>query len=173
MARMRKWIPWLVVALVAGSVLVVVFLVSNPVGSSATRGSSSPPPPTMTLRQWDAGASNDTYADVVARPGQTYGDYITWTCNLANSFGQDTPDGKTNIGCWEYTGTYQGDNGDGEIILSIPSSIDTGSMRIGDRMVVRGTVGHPYVHTRRRAADSGPTVDVVFLTDQGHDNNAT
>jgi hypothetical protein len=130
--------------------------------------------PTVTIVQWDSEATNDTYFDVMKYPNRYQGQAITWTCNVANIFGQDNGDGKTNIGCWEYVGTYDGEAGDGEIILSVPPSINTDNLHIGDDVIARGTIAAPYdgVHPGRRA-DPGPVVDIWALTNKGHDPNAT
>jgi hypothetical protein len=43
----------------------------------------------------------------------------------------------------EYRGTYDGATGDGEIILSVPPTIDTSAMHSGDALTVYGTVDQP------------------------------
>jgi hypothetical protein len=129
---------------------------------------------TPTISQWDSQATNDTYFDVIKYPLRYVGQAITWTCNVANPFEQDTGDGRTNFGCWEYTGTYDGLSGDGEIVLSIPSSVGSGNLRIGDDLIVRGVIAGWFdgSHPPRRA-DPGPIVSVWSLVANGHDPNAT
>jgi hypothetical protein len=165
----------LMASLAGGLALLLVALIDLfAVNGDGTSSAGQPlATPTMTIEQWDSQVTNDTYFDVARYPERYLGQAITWTCNLANFFGDDSGDGRNNMGCWEYTGQYDGDIGDGEIILSLPGSLQTGGWNVGDDVVVRGTIATPYdgVHPIRRAY-AGPVIDVWSVFDKGHDPNA-
>jgi hypothetical protein len=168
---------WQVVAafvIVAVTLVVALMLIFG----TSTTGSSVPATPaaakpTVSIQQWDDNSTAITFSQVATTPNRYRGDRVTWTCNVANVFGKDTPDGRTNIGCWEYVGTYDGQNGDGEIFLSVPSSVNIVQLVQGDDLVVRGVVAGQYLTDPPRPAYPGPIVDVVFLQDNGHDPKAT
>jgi hypothetical protein len=117
--------------------------------------------------------SGDTYADVNDHPDLHQGDYILWTCNIAKFLGDDPNGlGNTDIGCWEYTGTFDG-TGDGEIILNVPATVDTSTMHSGDDVRVYGTVDQPWEGQNSFGATmTWPQIDVKSLTDLGHDASA-
>ncbi len=154
------------------AILAVLVLLS--MESRSGSGTVAPPTPTVTIDQWDSQATNDTYTEVNRLPKRYLGQAVTWTCNVANLLGQALGSGKNVIGCWEYVGQYDGQTGEGEIILSVPSSFDLTTINVGDDLIVRGTIAAPYdgVHPSLRAYP-GPSVDVWFLTDKGHDPNST
>ncbi len=151
---------------------IIVLLDRTGQGASSSVGAASTPTPT--IDQWDSQVTNDTYPEVAKYPTRYEHQTVKWTCNLANFFGKDTGDGRNNVGCWEFNGQYDGEIGEGEVILSIPESVDMSTMREGDDVVVRGYVAAAYdgLHPRRPAY-AGPVIDVWSLVDEGHDQNAT
>jgi hypothetical protein len=114
--------------------------------------------------------SDDTYKQVSDHPDEYVGDTVRWTCVIAKFFGVEPSTGDQIVGCWEYTGQWQGGIGDGEAILrvSVTSGIDLTSMASGDSVVVIGRVEDPYQGTNGYgAAMSWPQLDVLSITDTG------
>lgn len=118
--------------------------------------------------------SGDTYADVNDHPDLHQGEYIEWTCNIAKFLGDDpNAPGNTDIGCLEFTGTFDG-SGDGEIILNVPATVDTDTMHSGDDLRVYGKVEQPWEGQNGFGATmTWPQIDVKSLTDLGRDPNAS
>jgi hypothetical protein len=169
---------WQVVAafvIFAVTLVVALMLIfgTSTTGSSVPATPAPAAKPTGTIHQWDDNSTAITFSQVAPSPNRYRGDRVTWTCNVANIFGKDTSDGRTNIGCWEYAGTYDGQNGNGEIFLSVPSSVNVDQVVQGDDLAVRGVLAGQYLTDPPRPAYSGPIVDVVFLKDNGHDPKAT
>jgi hypothetical protein len=120
--------------------------------------------------------TKDTYADVNDHPDTHGGDAILWTCNIAKFLGPDANDtSSTDVGCWEYTGMYGGGAGDGEIMMVVPPAINTDSMHSGDDVRVYGLVDDvPFEGTNAFGATiTVPQIQVLRLTDLGHDPNAS
>jgi hypothetical protein len=130
------------------------------------------PTSTPSAAQWEQQASQDTYADVNDHPDLHQGDKIVWTCNIAKFLGGDPNDSvNTDIGCWEYRGTYDGGTGEGEIVLNVPPTIDTSAMHSGDDVKGYGTVDPPIQGTNAFGATlTDPQIDVTYLVDLGHDS---
>ena len=172
MGRVRG--PLLGSVVIVVGLLLVLSALMNFIGQQSSTAGRPVSTPTLTIGDWDSQVANDAYAAVAKYPGRYLGQAITWTCNLANFFGHDTPDGKDNIGCWEFEGQYDGQIGDGELVLSLPGSLDISQLNAGDDLIVRGTIAAPYdgLHPPRRAY-AGPVIDVWSLVDQGHDPNAS
>lgn len=131
------------------------------------------PQPTQAVPAYTAWAnqydSGETYQHVDDHPNATYGDGIVWACVIVKFLGNDqnTP-GNTDIGCNEFTGSYDG-IGDGEIVLNTPPSIDTSAMDTGDELTVYGTVDAPWQGLNGFGAqNSWVQIDAVYLVDQGN-----
>jgi len=150
----------------------------TPVPSTPTAVPTETPVPTDTLVPTDSPTvapviSGDTYPMVRDHPDLYQGDLVSWKCVIANFLGSDGS-GNSVVGCWEYLGVYQGDTGEGAVILLVPPSINTNSMLSGDDVTVEGTVDQPYQGTNGFGATlTLPQLDVTSMQDTGHDPNAT
>lgn len=115
-------------------------------------------------------AINPTYGEVNDHPEDWYNQPVNWTCVIAKFLGDDQVNsGNTIVGCLEYRGTWQGDlYADGEVILSVPSNIDTSSMSSGDEVTASGTIDHPGQGLNSYGGPvTLPQVQVTDLTDDG------
>jgi hypothetical protein len=111
----------------------------------------------------------DTYIKINDHPDLYRGATEVWTCVIAKFLGDDQNNpGNSLIGCWEYKGSYDGLTGDGEVILSVPASIDTNAMDTGDYIRVEGKVDQPIQGTNGYGAtETWPQIDVLAIKDNG------
>jgi hypothetical protein len=130
------------------------------------------PTSTPSAAEWAQQASPATYVDVNDHPDLHQGDKIVWTCNIARFLGEDSNNAaNTDIGCWVYRGVYDGGTGDGEVVLSVPPTINTDAMHSGDDVKVYGTVDQPMQGSHAFGATlTYPQLDVAYLVDLGHDS---
>jgi pyruvate/2-oxoglutarate dehydrogenase complex dihydrolipoamide acyltransferase (E2) component len=111
--------------------------------------------------------SGDTYADVKDHPDAHQGDIVQWTCSVYKFLDSNT------VGCWEYTGTFNGVAGDGAMILDV-SNVDMSAVHSGDDVSVYGVVTQPRQVTNLYGASiTNPQIIVKSFTDLGHDANAS
>ncbi len=168
--------------LVCGAIIVLGFIANlvsppapeaTPTSDNTSAIAATPTSFPATIDEWAYDVSDIAYRDVRDH-GDLYREQkIIWRCNIDKFLGAD-PDNPDNTGitCRVFSGTFNG-IGQGSILLSVPWRIDTRHMYAGDDVTVYGVVSGPREGANAFGATvSEPQIDVVFLTDQGHDPNS-
>ena len=127
---------------------------------------------TLHVEQTEAAQpTDDTYAEVDSHPELYWHDLVQWTCNVYKFLSADSG-GNDHMECWEYTGTYQCDTGDGSIDVVIPWTIDDSSIVTDDDVTVYGQIDQPMTGTNAYGGTiTTPSIYAKSITNLGKDPN--